>query len=266
MNNSLKNINFEDLEFNLYELLNVKKDADKRKIKKSYKKLIIQFHPDKCSELEENIFYNITLAYQILKNDELRKKYDSWLIKPQLEKNQIELKKYFLKESNNIKSYFPNLPQEAKINYDKKVKDLEKKHGIIENDNTPIKDKYNFKVSDRHKMRKVKKEEFRNKIQFNDKFINRKKNTFKNVTQNKKKDIICYEMTQISKQYATVKDYDKLYSNETVQNDEFSSLDKAYMMHPEIFYDKSASSKKKLKKYKKQTKKLQNLNFKLNEN
>ena len=43
MSNSLKNINFDDLEFNLYELLNVKNNADKRKIKKSYKKLWNRF-------------------------------------------------------------------------------------------------------------------------------------------------------------------------------------------------------------------------------
>ena len=259
---NLKNINFDDLEFNLYELLNIKNTANKRKIKKSYKKLIIQFHPDKCSDLEENIFYNITLAYQILKDDEIRKKYNIWLNKPNLEKNQIQLKKNFLKESNNMKSYFPSLPQEARINYDKKIKDLEKKHGIIENDNIPLKDKYNSKVYSRHNLKNIKKEKFNNKTQFNNKFIKRKKGQFDNID-NKKSNIICYQMTQISKNYASVKDYNKLYSNESIQNEEYSSLDKAYIMHPELFHDKSVSSKNKLKKYKKQTKKLKNLKFKL---
>lgn len=259
---NLKNINFNDLEFNLYELLNVKNNADAIKIKKSYKKLIIQFHPDKCTDLEENIFYNITLAYQILKDKNLKKKYDIWLNKPNSEKSQIELKNNFLKESNNMKSYFPSLPQEARINYDRKIKDLEKKHGIIENDSIPLKDKYNSKVYDRHNLKNVKKEKFNNETQFNNKFIHRKKKQFKNVD-NKKKEIICYQMTQISKNYASVKDYNKLYSNESVQNDEFSSLDNAYLMHPELLHNNSVSSKKKLKKYKKQTKELQNLNFKL---
>ena len=71
----------------------------------------------------------------------------------------------------------------------------------------------------------------------------KKKKQFKNIDNNKK-EIICYQMTQISKNYATVKDYNKLYSNESVQNDEFSSLDNAYLMHPELFHDKSVSSKK----------------------
>ena len=70
--------------------------------------------------------------------------------------------------------------------------------------------------------------------------------------------------SELESNYDTiVKDYNKLYSNESVQNDEFSSLDNAYLMHPELFHDKSVSSKKKIKKYKKQTKKLQNLKFKL---
>lgn len=264
MSNSLKNINFDDLEFNLYELLNVKNNADKTKIKKSYKKLIIQFHPDKCTELEENIFYNITLAYQILKDDKMRNKYDKWLEKPMNEKNQIELKKNFLKESNNMKSYFPNLPQEAIINYNNQVKKFEKKHGILDNYNIPLKQKYNDKMYDRNKMKNLKKENFRSKNQFNNKFIKRKKDKFTNIIKSDKKDIICYDMTQISKQYATVKDYDKLYSNDSIQNDQFSSLDNAYMMHPEIYYDKSQSKNKKIKKYKKQTKELKNLNFELN--
>ena len=259
---NLKNINFNDLEFNLYELLNIKNNTDTKKIKKAYKKLIIQFHPDKCSELEENIFYNITLAYQILKDSNLRKKYDDWLNTPEKEKNQIELKNNFLKESNNMKSYFPSLPQEARISYDKKIKDLEKKHGIIKNDNIPLKDKYNSKINDRHNLKKIKKEKFNNKTQFNNKFIQKKKGNTSNIN-NKKKEIICYQMTQISKNYASVKDYNKLYSNESVQNDEFSSLDKAYLMHPEIYYDKSISSKKKLNNYNKQTQNLKKLKFKL---
>ena len=97
MDNFLSNIDFDDLKYNLYELLNIKNNASYRKIRKAYKKLIIQFHPDKASKLEEDIFHNISLAYQILKNEEVRMKYDDWLYS-----------KDEYKDLNNLKSGFSN--------------------------------------------------------------------------------------------------------------------------------------------------------------
>ena len=72
-------INFSDLKFNLYELLNVPTNSPKNKIKKAYRNLVIQFHPDKNTNVEEEIYYHLTLANQILTSDVLRKKYDTWL-------------------------------------------------------------------------------------------------------------------------------------------------------------------------------------------
>ena len=59
------NIDFNDLKYNLYKLLNLDSTASPRRIKKTYKKLMLKYHPDKCSELEKEIFYNIALAYKI---------------------------------------------------------------------------------------------------------------------------------------------------------------------------------------------------------
>ncbi|VWU52282.1 DnaJ protein, putative [Hepatocystis sp. ex Piliocolobus tephrosceles] len=66
-----------------YEILNVEKDATAEEIKKSYKKIILQYHPDKNSHLSEeeqklytNIFRKIQEAYECLIDERRRKWYD----------------------------------------------------------------------------------------------------------------------------------------------------------------------------------------------
>jgi len=58
----------------LYAILNVSKGCSQDELKKSYKKLCIQHHPDKGGD--ENEFKKITEAYNILKDPEKRSIYD----------------------------------------------------------------------------------------------------------------------------------------------------------------------------------------------
>lgn len=63
---------------NLYEILGVAKNATKEEIKKAYKKLAMQFHPDKNpnnKEAEEK-FKEISQAAEILLDDTKRSNYD----------------------------------------------------------------------------------------------------------------------------------------------------------------------------------------------
>lgn len=61
-----------------YEVLGVSKSASKDEIKKAYRKLAIQFHPDKNpgNAAAEEKFKEAAEAYEILGNDEKRQKYD----------------------------------------------------------------------------------------------------------------------------------------------------------------------------------------------
>jgi molecular chaperone DnaJ len=63
-----------------YEVLNVQKNASKDDIKKAYRKLAIQYHPDKNpgnKEAEEK-FKEATEAYEILGDDQKRQAYDQF--------------------------------------------------------------------------------------------------------------------------------------------------------------------------------------------
>ena len=61
-----------------YEILGISKYATIDEIKKSYKKLALQFHPDKNGDNEEakNKFQDISEAYSVLSDESKRKNYD----------------------------------------------------------------------------------------------------------------------------------------------------------------------------------------------
>jgi curved DNA-binding protein len=63
-----------------YKILGVSKTADAKQIKKAYKKLARQYHPDlnPGDKNAEQKFKEINEAYEVLGNDENRKKYDKY--------------------------------------------------------------------------------------------------------------------------------------------------------------------------------------------
>ena len=55
---------------NYYEILNLKPNATKNEIKKSYHKLAIKYHPDKTNDISDSeIFQQISEAYSILSDN-----------------------------------------------------------------------------------------------------------------------------------------------------------------------------------------------------
>ena len=62
---------------NYYEVLEVPKDATPAQIKKSYRRLALQYHPDKngAPEAEER-FIEVTQAYEVLATPDTRAEYD----------------------------------------------------------------------------------------------------------------------------------------------------------------------------------------------
>nr|MDE7073736.1 DnaJ domain-containing protein [Odoribacter sp.] len=63
-----------------YEVLGVAKNADAAEIKKAYRKLALQYHPDRNpgnKEAEEK-FKEAAEAYDVLSNEEKRRRYDQF--------------------------------------------------------------------------------------------------------------------------------------------------------------------------------------------
>ena len=80
---------------NFYDILNIPNTASKSDIKKAYHKLVMHYHPDKCTEPNsKEKFQEIQTAYEILYNDDKRKVYDGMSIE---QRSQIFdlIKEYF---------------------------------------------------------------------------------------------------------------------------------------------------------------------------
>ena len=69
---------------NLYNILEIKKDATQNEIRVAYKKLALQWHPDKNDDkiFAENKFKKICEAYFVLSNPDQRRQYDITISPP----------------------------------------------------------------------------------------------------------------------------------------------------------------------------------------
>jgi curved DNA-binding protein CbpA len=211
MDNEAEAIKFNSLEFNLYELLNLPVTCTTEEIKKTFRRLIKQFHPDKITEIEEKIYYNLTLANHILSNPLSREKYDKWLLKSN--QSHSTLKENFKKEEENVRNYFPKNQDEAKVKYAQDFDMLGKRHGEFKEDKRTLQNIYNDKEKERGKVN-ITKEDFSSIDDFNSTFTKRKVNGYyNNMIVKKTTDI--QPFTFKNSNLAELKDFDKVYISDT---------------------------------------------------
>ena len=108
MSKHILEINFDEIKYNLYEILAVPNDCCESKIKKAYRKLIIKFHPDKNNLIDEEIYNHLTLANQIITNCDLRSKYDEWLkfIVPHIRSGSLKNFTFYSNNLNKVNATF----------------------------------------------------------------------------------------------------------------------------------------------------------------
>lgn len=220
------NINFSTLKYNLYEILNVDPNTEPAKIKKVYLKIVKNFHPDKNNELEEEIYHHIILANKILTNPELKRNYDDYIFN--ISKLPHELKTDF--KNNKL-----DLPKKlSELEFAELNNELNKKHGFLDFTNIdPIKDLNKIKMS--RENIKIEKDDIKSSVEFNNLFENSKKNgKLKTQIIEYKEDQNNELSTYVSggELYTSFSNIDKLYVNDSIQTDKFSSLDRAFSLQP----------------------------------
>ena len=90
-------------EENYYTILQVSPNASFEEIKKAYRKLAMQFHPDRQqSELTENKFLQIQKAYQVLSNPVERQKFHYSRFHSLIQKSSLNSSKELVTELKNI--------------------------------------------------------------------------------------------------------------------------------------------------------------------
>ena len=86
-----------------YKILQIEKNCNNKDIKKSYRKLALQYHPDKNpnNKEAEEIFKKISEAYTVLSDNDKRKEYDNisvqhpFIFNTQQNFNPINIFKHF---------------------------------------------------------------------------------------------------------------------------------------------------------------------------
>ncbi len=89
----------------LYEILEVSEGASKEIIEKAYKVLAKRYHPDLQNENDklkaEDMMKKINEAYDILSNDEKRKKYDTELLKKRQNTTSTQVQEQYSSQKTN---------------------------------------------------------------------------------------------------------------------------------------------------------------------
>jgi len=246
-------INFDTLKYNLYEILGIDNDSNNNKIKKAFRNLIFNFHPDKNNNIEEDIYFHILTANQVLSNKDYRKKYDDYLNK--LQDTHDELKNKFLKNSTNI-----NDKDSALKLFQSKFKQLEQTH--LQEFNFDIIDtnKINKIIEQRKKEIHIPNENIKTSNDFNNKFEEKIINDqIIPVQENMKLSSYNVNDNYTSLDIA----FDHLYiDGGGISTSKYTSLDSAFKLQPtNTRVVKNTNIKDEIEKYKNVTNNLSNIEY-----
>ena len=253
MSNPLVTINFNELKFNLYEVLGLTNEASESRIKKSYKKLLIELHPDKNPDSNEEIFNHIIIANQVLGNSILRKDYDNYLKEKDNKILHTDLKNNFESVIKDVEKLFP-IKEDATKKFKTKIEELNNMHGVTcDLDSKNVMGQYEQLKKMRDLNISIPQEKISNRDDFNQKFESRKDTgTFNTqiISVNPNSTLGTYQPNDA---LVGIGDYSKLYLEDNVSTGSYTSLNMAFKIQKFDSNISEKSVKEKMEEYKNQT-------------
>ena len=253
MSKQLVTINFNELKFNLYEVLGLTNEASESRIKKSYKKLLIELHPDKNPDSNEEIFNHIIIANQVLGNPILRKDYDNYLKEKDNKILHTDLKNNFESVIKDVEKLFP-IKEDATKKFKTKIEELNNMHGVTcDLDSKNVMGQYEQLKKMRDLNISIPQEKISNRDDFNQKFESRKDTgTFNTqiISVNPNSTLGTYQPNDA---LVGIGDYSKLYLEDNVSTGSYTSLNMAFKIQKFDSNISEKSVKEKMEEYKNQT-------------
>jgi len=210
----------------LYEILNISNECSESKLKKSYKKLVLTYHPDRGGD--SDAFELVNLAYTILKDSKMRKIYDKKR-KDYLSSRDFNGLKY---DKMDMPMNIPNTKDAAKKNFIELEKELNKKHNFDSSDVDVIStselkkrmeklqfSRNNFETDHKKNVKKV----HLSKYDFNEMFINES-----SIENNNNTEIVAFNGNDNALTNYTSINNNNLYADTGSSSNNFTSLDVAF--------------------------------------
>lgn len=213
-------------DLDLYEILDISNQCSESKLKKSYKKLVLRYHPDRPGG-DSDAFELINLAYTILKNSKTRKVYNQKR-KDYLDSRDFNCLKY---DKIDIPINIPKTKDDAKKTFIELENELNIKHKFDSSEIDVIStselkrrmdklqfSRNNFEEDNKNNIKKV----HLNKYDFNEMFIN------ESSIENQNTEIIAFNGNDNAITNYTSINNNNLYSDTGSSSKSYSSLDIAF--------------------------------------
>lgn len=237
----MSTIDFNELPYDLFELLELSEDCSTKDVKKAYKKAVLKYHPDKNPDIDDEYFSWVSLAHKILKNPEHREMYREW--REWKDDDHSRLK-------NNRQTI--NVPTDR--SYKEINKELNKKHGYTEDvialNSAEMSSKLTKLIMERDNV-KIEKERI---VDINIAVDNLKQNNDR--LREKSQGIIEYSgnITTLSNapRYGGLDDIGKLYNEDggSVVTGNITSMSEAFKLSPyQKFEESNLSLEERMKEY-----------------
>ena len=257
MSSSIVSVNFKDLKYNLYEVLGLSKEASETRIKKNFRKLVLELHPDKNTDSSEDLYNHVIIANQVLSDSINRKKYDEFLEGEKAAPSFFDLKNSFEESLKKTDNLFPK-KEEATGIFKTKLNELNQKHGFDAKSDFNVMSKYNEIKKKRETTITIPQEKISGNKDFNSKFEKRMDdNTFSDqiVLNNASSSLSSY---QPHDGLVNIGDYSTLYSEDSISTGNFTSLDMAFKLQKINSTVTEKSLEERMKEYTNQSNKFQN--------